>query len=514
MMKRLNDMRWAILGTLASLASLATPSFVVAQQAERTAVTTQASEAQPEMAIAEKSAAQVLDRVRSAYRVDRLRAASTIRLEEEIRQEYPNHDYSPDFHELSAQRRHHVIDFERELGSSEYLTKIAGSYYHGRSVFADGGSRFIIYPSGVVQDQVPSEFLSEYGGTIRSSDAMVALWLDRIGDTARFEGEEMWLGKYHDRITIDFSDSPPLTVLIQQDSGYISKMWRRVGDENILVSYIFDYHTVQNGVPLAREHTLYIGSERLFYSFNRRIILDDPTDAGAFEVEADLVPEPRRVDQSELTAEALTGALFHVGQDEAYTAFITTAQGLVAFGVQAGFADRLQAYRDASLDTTPLAYAVIPNHHNVRLGGAEEALNEGAVLLVTASAQGRVRDRLVDESLAERVETISESKSIGSLTVHNVATSTASENLIAFNTADRALIETGHYGAPFIDRPVWASLTGVTLLQSLGPLDLSPAYLISTESRRAESWSLFEAQVASFVEIPCARARPICEEWQ
>lgn len=452
-----------------------------------------------------------IDRVRAAYQVDRLREAKTIRIEGDIRQDYPDHEYSPDFHDMSAQRMHHVIDIHNSSGSSEYLTRISNTHYHGRSVLVDGTSRFIIYPSGLYQQPEEVDFISEYGPTIRSSEAMLALWLDKSADTARLEGEEMWLGNRHDKVTFDFPNSPPLTVLIQKDTGYISKMSRLIGNE-ILVSYTFNYHTLQDGIPVAKEHNLYAGEDRILYSFNRGLTLNDRDDRNAFEVESDILPEPERMDQSAMTAEAITDTMHQVGQGESYTTFIKTAQGLVAFGVEAGFESRLQAYREETADQTPLGFAIIANHHNVRMEGASEAVAAGATLLVTPDAEARVRAAL-DEGGASKVEKISASKTIDNLTIYNIATSTASENLVLFDEKSASVVQTSHYAAPFKDAPLIAEFTGVTLMQGLDPLELSPNLILSTDSRRAENWNTFEEAVSQYVHQPCVRDRKICEGW-
>lgn len=452
-----------------------------------------------------------IERVRIAYQTERLNQANTIRLESEIRQEYPDHDYSPDFHDMSSQRMHHIIDIKNNSGSSEYLTRISNTYYHGRSVLVDGISQFIVYPSSLLQEAQQTDFISQYGATIRSSDAMLALWLEKASDNARIEGEEMWLGKLHDKVTFDFPNSPPLTILVQKDTGYISKMSRVLG-EGMTVFYTFDYHSKQNGIPVASELSVYLQGIRLFYSFNQRLILNDSNDSNAFEIESDIAPEPERVDQSIMTAEAITNDVYQVGQDESYTTFIQTTKGLIAFGLEAGFADRLQAYRDKTNNQSLLSFAIAANHHNIRIAGVAEALSEGATLLIPATAKGRVHALLGDVD-ALLIETISTSKTIGSVTVYNISTSNAAENLIAFESQSRSILQTSHYAAPYKNERVWAEFNGVTFLQGLAPLGLSPNIIISSESRRPESWSAFENAVADHVTKPCMRKRKICENW-
>ena len=187
------------------------------------------------------------------------------------------------------------------------MTRITNAYYHGREVIVDGQRRDIIYPSAIYQDVGEADPMTHYGPAFRSSDVMLAYWLDRAAETARIDGETMWLGKIHDQVTFDFPNSPPLTLLIQKDTGYISKMHRQVGD--VVVSYTFFNHVIQDGFPVAQDHNVYGGADWIFYSIDRRVVVNDSVDSDVFQIEADIMPEPEGVDQSELTVEALTNAM-------------------------------------------------------------------------------------------------------------------------------------------------------------------------------------------------------------
>ncbi|MEP3891654.1 MAG: hypothetical protein ABJN69_14440 [Hellea sp.] len=449
-----------------------------------------------------------IKRVRAAYQVDRLLAANTIRLEEDLRENESNFEYSSDFQEMTSRRRHHIVDLKNGSASSESLREISRTYHHGRQIIKDGRSWTIIYPTSSYQERGEADVLSLYGPFARASGALLAVWLDKAADSARLEGKEMWFGEQHDKVTFDFPNSSPLTILVQENTGYISKLSRQVGD--IRVSYTFNYHELQNGIPIAREHSGYVNSERRYFSFNRNIILDDADDNNAFELESGLYLEPERVDQSAMTAEAVTDTIFQVGQNRTYTSFIKTQSGLVAFGVGAGFADRLKAYRDASNDTSPLAYAIAPSLHRARIMGAGEAAATGATLLVTPDAEARIASAL-DE--AAKIKSISAPVTIDTLTIYNLETSNAAENLVVYNSADRTLIQSSHYSIPFVEAPILNELNAEGLRQRISELGLTPTHIVDTESKRIESWDVFETVVDSFDFKKCYWERKICEGW-
>lgn len=454
---------------------------------------------------------QIVDRVSAAYKVDQLNRASTIRLEEERRHEYPDHEYRPDFHDLSAQRQHHILDFNDQSGSSEYLTSIAGSNWHGRSVLKDGKSRFIIYAPQFVQNEVEEDFAVEYGRIIRSSGALLARELVNAKGTAEYDGEEMWLGKMHDKLTFEMASSPSLTIFVDQDTGYISYMVRTVG-EGTKVSYTFDRYVMQGGIPVAREHSVYANGERLWFAFDRKLVINDERDRSAFEIDTGIVPEPERVDQSAMTVDLIADNIYHAGQGENYSTFFSTDGGVIAFGMGAGFGDRLKTYREQTLITLPLTHAVIPDHHRSEMAGATDAAMEGAILVVTQDAAERVKSMLADSSPDARVEIVEKHFDIGGLTILGIATAHASSNLVAYHAPSGTFVQTAHFNNMYLNEAGFAENTAVTLSEALVPFALNPKTILSAESRKAGDWTAFQTAVNNYDPTPCFRGRPICAD--
>jgi len=452
---------------------------------------------------------QIVDQVSAAYKVDQLNQASTIRVEDERRIEFPDHEYGPDFHDLSVQRQHHILDFDNQSASSEYLTSISSSNWHGRSILKDGKSRFILYAPQFIQDQVEQDFAVEYGRVIRSSGALLARELVNAKDTAQYSGEEMWLGKLHNKLTFEMANSPPLTIFIRKETGHISYMVRTVG-ENTKVSYTFDQYKLQDGIPVAREHSFYADGERLFFSFDRKLAINDQRDKSAFEVDAGIIPEPERVDQSSMTVENITGNIHHVGQDENYSTFFSTNNGVIAFGMASGFRDRLKAYREQTSITLPLTHAVISDHHRGKMAGAGDAADEGAILLTTQDAAARVKAMLAENNSEGRVEAVEKRSDFGDLTILNIATAHASSNLVVFHAPSRTFVQTGHFNNPYKSEAGFADYTAVSLSEALVPYALTPETILSAESRKADNWVAFKNAVKNYNSAACHYSRAIC----
>ncbi len=442
----------------------------------------------------------------------RVRAASTVRFEEEVRSEFDSHDFGPDFHDLTPQRRHHVLNLAQQIGSSEFLTHIANNNYHARSVFREGQLRMIDYAPGTYQVLGPSSFSAQYGPVVRSSDVLLATSLVASREDAELVGTSFWLGREHQVVEMPFPGSPPLTLYVRRDTGAVTKMTRVVGD--MLVSYAFTHHETQNGFLIAREASLYGGRQQLFFSFGRRIAVNDPRDLTAFDIEQDLVEEPVRTDQSLMTVEAVgtESRVTQVGQDDAYTAFINTGDTLIAFGVSASFASRLAAYRSVTGSTHPLRYAIVTDHHRAETEGASEALSAGATLLATSDAASRLRETLSEPPSAGKIQPVEAHLRIGGADVLSLRTAHASHVLVVVDAAEGLLLQSNHYASPYRDQGFYAKYSATTLLGALQRVrpGIGLTSVISTESRKPEAWQDFLRAVEAHDATPCYRERNIC----
>ena len=372
--------------------------------------------------------------------------------------------------------------------------------------------KFIDYAAGNFEDQGDVEFLSRHGATIRSSAPLLAMWLKRQEDTASYAGQRLWLGRQHDLLVFEFPQSPPLTLYIDAETKLISKMYR-IMPNGTQVSYTFDRYREHDGIPVASEHSVYVGAQQIYWSFKRSILLDEPVDRLAFEIEPDIVEEPDRVDQSVMSVSDLADGVLHIGQGDAYSTFVETEHGSVVFGLKAGFEERLEAWRGRVGPDQRLSYAIIPDYRPAQIAGLEAAVQSGAQLITTNDAISKFR---TDESLQREdydfvgVDAFPESES---LKLGLVQTAHANEVVIALTSKGSILLQSEHYAALYETVPFYAKNTGVTLSAAMDELGWAPLSIASTESRRAEDWAVFSAQVEAFQRVRCHRDRPICADW-
>lgn len=457
---------------------------------------------------------QTIVRVADAYNVEALGRAETIRLESEYRLPFESHDYGVDFHDLAHQRFQIILDHNNRRGSHEFVTDIAGTSYHGRHLLKDGAETFISYGPNTYTDSVESEFFTRFGGTFRASDVLLAYWMTQEDGEVSHVREAIWLGRPHDIVEVDYPSSPPLHVFVRKSDGAITKMERRISDEQT-VFYTFRNHQMQNGVFIAREHSLFVGDRSIYFGFNRTLTINDPADRAAFELDPYLEPEPQRTDQTEMTVRLVGGtkqapdAVYQVCQGEGCTTFMNQNGDVLGYGMSSGFADRLAAYRARTGTENDLRFVIAADHHDEDISGASEAAELGATLLVSDQTARKF------ESLGAEydVEIISNPREVGDVTLYSTSTDHTAWALIAFHEPHGLLIQTGHYYSSFVDGPSYARRTAVSLYESLPVVIKDKAVaILSGQDLKPEKWSDFVAAVEAFEPIRCHHNRSICAD--
>ncbi len=454
----------------------------------------------------------LIDKVSEVYGVDKLNRARTVRIEQDMRIDYGSHGYTPDINQHSPSRRHYVFDLKNKRGSAEYLTKITGNHYHGRTAPLGDGYVFIDYGNSTYEPQDSEGYISEFGGTIRTSDTLLAHALNEYRDTATDGGTVLWLGRPHDLVIFDFPASPPLTLYIQPSTSFIAKMTRTLPDGMVL-SYTFSDHITRRGVTFAREQMFYPGFDTPSRVFNRNVVLNARADRKVFEIDPEIVQEPERLEQSEMTAEKVSPRAHHVGQGEAYSTFIDMGGYVIGLGAQEGLAERLEAYRAIIGFSKPLRYLLLSDHHTEEIAGALDAANLGAVLIATPGAKPATLRVLGDLDTMPEIRYVDAELRIEDVRIKNVSTAHASRVLVAYSADDKILYQSEHYASPYKSQGFYAKYSAVTLHEALKDSGFDPEWLLSASNRKPESWADFEAAVQNFNPSSCRRNRAICKGW-
>ena len=453
----------------------------------------------------------IRDRVANAYNIDQLLAARTIKLEEDIREFYDSHDYTAEFHDLTRQRRHYILDLGGQRASSEYLTRIGEANYHGRSIVKDGEGVFIDYGVDTYEPLGEIDFDQHTGALYRRFDTLLAIDITRNADRLTHQGEAMWLGRMHDIIDLSLEGAPVQTLWIDKETGRISRMRREV-NEQTTIHYTYDRPQEKNGIAFAREYSVYANDELLALSLNRNVEVNARADRNAFNIDKGVIEEPSRIDQDTMTVEEISLNVFHVGENGNYSTIFKGAKGLSVFSATPGLRDRIAAYRAEYGDDAPLRYVVISDHHRSDMVSAGDALDMGATLVVSAGAYQKLTAQFPDVE-QELFKVVSSPTAIDGATVYALATTHAIEVLVPVSSDERIAAQALHYISPYEDAPFYAKHMAVTLYEALKAADLEPAILLSAGGRKIIPWTEFSEAVEAYDDTVCYRNRAICQEF-
>lgn len=200
-------------------------------------------------------------------------------------------------------------------------------------------------------------------------------------------------------------------------------------------------------------------------------------------------------------------SIHQVCQGENCTTFMVSENSVIGFGMGEGFKDRLAAYRTETGITSTLKYVIAADHHDEDIGGAAEATEAGATLLIT----DQTANKLQDSEDNHKVEVITEAWAFGDISVMPMATDHAASVLTAYHKSQKMFMQTGYYFSPFINGPSYARRTATSLYEAIpGEIKVEAVSIISGEDMKPEKWSDFQAAIDAFDGIHCHRNRPIC----
>ncbi|MEM7282538.1 MAG: hypothetical protein AAF438_13020, partial [Pseudomonadota bacterium] len=275
----------------------------------------------------------------------------------------------------------------------------------------------------------------------------------------------------------------------------------------------FYSHEKSDSGLIAREHSFYVEAERVYFAFNNRMVLDDAHDKKAFELDDNIALEPVRTDQTEMAVRSVgisddpKRSIHQVGQGENCTTFMVMGDAVIGFGMSEGLGERLETYRNQKKINLPLRYVIASDHHDEDIGGAADATQAGATLLVTVHTAAKLRETQSNHDL----DVVDEPRTIGDLTILPLATDHAASILTAYHKTQKIVMQTGHYYSSFIEGPSYARQTAVTFYEALPSAIRAEAQaIISGQDMKLEKWSDFVSAVDKHEPVWCHRNRPIC----
>lgn len=473
----------------------------------RTAALAAAALAASSTAQAGEAEDAVVAKVTAAYGGDRLVNLKSLRIEDESKTGFPGQGYTPDVVEFTPLRQDSQIDLLEERGSQENWSDNWNFSFLTRTVSVGDEIVTINYATGAYQPAAQPDFFTAFGPVYRTSDTLLAYMLQKNRATASHKGERPYLGRPHEVVSFEFPQSPPLTLHVDKETGFISKMTRDTPAGAL--NYQFRDHRRAGGIGYAANFEFFVGPDVNIVTVSRKVT-PNAVRAAVFSIDRGIEREPSRVDTAEMTVDKIADGVHLAGTGFNYSLFVDAGDHVVGMGGTAGLKDRYEAYLKAAGHQKPLRYQIVSHHHTDHLAGMADAFALGATFVAPNNAVGNLKTAVGAALGDDRILAADGSRTVGPAIAHVISTNHAERNAIVYIPAAKIAFETDHYGGLYADAPTPAGQTAIHLKRAIERLGLDVATLISEHNRKAVPWAEFAAAADAWRRDPCPGARPIC----
>lgn len=464
-------------------------------------------------ALAGEAEDALIAKVTDTYGGESLSDLRSIRVEDHYKTAFPGQGYTSRMVEFTHLKQDAQLDLVNERGSVEGWSANWNFTFNTRTVSAGDDIAVINYNTGDYQPAAFADYFAAYGPVIRVTDTLLAYQLGKAGDSAEHKGTAMYLGRPHEMIEFQMPSSPPLTLYVDEASGYISKSERVTPFGSL--TYTFDNHARKDGVAYARDFAFFVGPDVNLLTISRDVSVNTVS-PGVFAIDTGIVAEPARVDQSEVTTDEIAPGVHLTGQGPqgaaaAYTVFVDAGDHLIAAGGYAGLKARYDAFKEATGNSKPIRYQVVTHHHTDHLGGIAEALELGAILVTPENAVANVRTAAGADIADDRIILVEDGMALGPVTIHDIATNHMESMALVHIPTAGAIFQADHYTGVYEGTTPSAAGRGtVELKKRIEESGLDVRTILSAHGRKQVGWDEFAAAAASFDGTPCKSGRPIC----
>lgn len=406
-------------------------------------------------------------------------------------------------HDLEASRIYQETWFINQNGSFPNINIVDGD--QGWSIDLPGQQY------GVLENR---DTYALTGGTIRTTDTLLAREFLLSKDSAEYLGQTRWQDADHDLVKIPLPLSSDLTLYIDATTGLITRMSR----ENPVIGtldYVFSNHQQVDGTQSAMSVSFSIAGSLNLVGFDRQTRFNQDLNSSAFVLPADLSEQGQRADDRQMVVNKLSDEIYHIGQNGAYSLFIDAGDQVIAVGAYQGLSERLSAFRDVTNNHQPMTYQVVTHHHQDHIGGIDEALDSGAKLVTVMQNAAVLKDAsqrgLTDALLLLVNQRLDLGRGNSAVQLHDVSTAHAASNLVVYVPATRTLFLADHFGGGFTEGAPTATANTVSMAAALAPLELNVKNIVNAHDPRVYTKREFDASLTSYTYFECPADRPLCE---
>lgn len=464
-------------------------------------------------AIAGEKEDQLIANLTQAYGGEALTNLKSYSIEDHFLSPTIGQSHDPSLVEISRSKGILSVDISNNRATYDNWSEGRSGGFQN-SIISDGDKAYTInYQAntyGEAQSADPHVFA---GGTMRTSDTILAYELNQAKDKAVLKGDVSYMNRPHHVLTMPFPSSSDLDLYIDAETFLISKMVRENPNLGSL-EYVYSGHTPIDGLISSTAINFFIGGQPNIISTKHSVSFNRGLDASDVSLASNLKPEGERTDGATMTANKISDNVYHVGQNGGYSLFADTSLGLIGVGGYAALTNRLKHFREKSDNFQPLAYQVVTHHHSDHIGGLGEAVALGAKLVTVENNIETIRESITPPPSNASFYTTGPRTTLGRgrnrVEVYEVTTSHAASFLVTYIPAEKMIFIADHFGTPFATAIPTANTNTVDMLAALDRLEIDIDKIATAHNPRIFSMKELRTSVKGFRKSVCSGNRPVC----
>jgi len=304
-------------------------------------------------------------------------------------------------------------------------------------------------------------------GMMRLLDTTVARQLIEARNSAKIEGEVLFTGRPHYKLSFEKTGGGSAFVFVDQNSGLISKLVQSKAAE-----YVYSEHRKTDGIAYAYDTNVFNNGSPTMVTLSRRIQVDVNVD-DAFSIPAKAKKLEGMQDNREMRINKLGTNTYIVGQGFSASMFVDAGTYYIGAGGVGGVKERYQALNEFLGVQKPLKYQILPEHR-VHLEGVNDIADLGATFVKVASHLDGVKARLQTTLPDDRFLLVEKRQYLadGAVEVHDIQTLLSDQYLLFYVPESKTIFTVHEFGTQLLNSVPSADKNMISLRNEIERLGL------------------------------------------
>jgi glyoxylase-like metal-dependent hydrolase (beta-lactamase superfamily II) len=340
-------------------------------------------------------------------------------------------------------------------------TRLVGSHATDKptvdhKLFVDGKGYVIDHGMQQYQSSKRVNYNNVDLGFSQMLDPMIIRQLDKDRNKAHWADTAYIEGQAHDVLTVHADTKQEYSLYLNKNNGYLTRMLKKQG--KLIRSYDFIEHRQTQGITWAKQMLVSTAKLPIYHTKARQLVFNS-VEKNQFDLPSGYKTRPKMqgVDMSTLTIRQLAKDVYFVGQGWGYTLFIDAGDHYISAGSwgeennSPAWQQGLELLRKTTGDNKPIAQHLVSHHHTDHMSGLNDALKQGAKLLIHPTDMAAVQKHLPQPLADNQFVQIKETSFLadGKVMLFDVPNSHAKHNLVIYLPEDKLLFTEDMFGSSY-----------------------------------------------------------------